>query len=250
MTESVLLVTVVRQEPDNEPREIIFEVPFGERTTVLDALNWIKDQLEPSLAFRWACRMGVCGSCGVMVNGRPMLGCETHVAGYATSGLKVEPLAHAAVERDLVVDTEAFIAKMRSIAPWMVSEPAVAEPVETSGSPDVLASSSNLNINTQTPEQLLAIHGLSQCINCLLCYAACPALDDVPGFTGPAAIATARRWDLDSRDDGNAQRFAALAENEEGLWPCVQVGACTRACPKGVDPARAIKDYQREAMGG
>ena len=235
MTETALQVTVVRQEPGGQPHEVTFDVPFGERTTVLDALNWIKDSAEPGLAFRWSCRMGICGSCGVMVNGRPVLGCETHVAGYATSGMRIEPLTHAEVKRDLVVDTEAFIAKMRSAMPWLITPVADRAPS---------------SMNPQTPEQLLAIHGLSQCINCLLCYAACPVLEDVPGFTGPAAIATARRWDLDSRDSGNEQRFAALAENEEGIWPCVQNGACTRVCPRGVDPAKAIKDYQREAMGG
>ncbi len=255
MTERTLRVTVTRQEPGEAPRDETFDVPFDDRTTVLDALDWIKDTSAPSLTFRWSCRMGVCGSCGVMVNGRPVLGCETTVAGYRTTGITVGPMAHATVQRDLAVDTDEFLAKLRGVSPWMLPAPAAAPAAapasaaasETGDGPatvDVLA------VHSQTPGEVEAYKGLSQCIDCMLCYAACPVLDDVVGFTGPAAIATARRWDLDTRDDGNATRFEALAENELGIWPCTQVGACTRACPKGVDPARAIAAYQREAMGG
>jgi len=244
MTEQkTLRVTVTRQEPGQEPRDETFVVPYSDKTSSRDTLDWIKETVEPSLTYRWSCRSGICGSCGVMVNGRPVLGCETAVAGYRTSGITVGPMAHAEVQRDLAVDTDTFLAKLRSVSPWMIPEP--SEP-STSDVPalDVLA------VHSQLPGQVEAYHGYLQCIDCMLCYAACPVLDDVAGFTGPAAIATARRWDLDSRDDGNEVRLLALAENEEGLWPCVQIGACTRACPKGVDPARAIKDYQREAMGG
>ena len=265
MTEQkTLRVTVTRQEPGAEPRDETFEVPYSDKTSVLDTLDWIKENVEPSLTYRWSCRSGICGSCGVMVNGRPVLGCETSVAGYRTSGITVAPMAHAEVQRDLAVDTDTFLAKLRSVSPWVFptadapaapSEPepapvpAPAEPATSSGTIEVPALDV-LAVHTQAPGEVAAYHGYSQCIDCMLCYAACPVLDDVAGFTGPAAIATARRWDLDSRDDGNEVRLLALAENEEGLWPCVQIGACTRACPKGVDPARAIKDYQREVMGG
>ena len=249
--QKTLRVTVTRQEPGQPPRDETFEVPYDDRTSVLDTLDWIKANVEPSLTYRWSCRSGICGSCGVMVNGRPVLGCETSVSGYRTSGITVAPMAHADVQRDLAVDTDTFLAKLRGVSPWMLPAPSddVAEPAppsDTTAVPalDVLA------VHSQTPGQVEAFHGYSQCIDCMLCYAACPVLDDVAGFTGPAAIATARRWDLDSRDDGNEPRLLALAENEEGIWPCIQIGACTRACPKGVDPARAIKDYQREVMGG
>ncbi|ACZ29206.1 succinate dehydrogenase and fumarate reductase iron-sulfur protein [Xylanimonas cellulosilytica DSM 15894] len=264
MTDQTLRVTVTRQEPGAAPRDETFDVPFDDRTTVLDALDWIKDHTEPSLTFRWSCRMGVCGSCGVMVNGRPLLGCETTVAGYRTSGITVGPMAHATVQRDLAVDTDEFLAKLRGVQPWMLPTPATesaepAEPAEPGGSsgpsgaveaPAGPRTEDVLAVHSQTPGEVEAYKGLSQCIDCMLCYAACPVLDDVADFTGPAAIATARRWDLDSRDEGNETRFSLLAENETGIWPCIQVGACTRACPKGVDPARAIRDYQREAMGG
>ncbi|PZR51710.1 fumarate reductase iron-sulfur subunit [Xylanimonas oleitrophica] len=281
-------VTVTRQEPGQEPRDETFEVPYTDRTSVLDALDWIKDHVDPSLTFRWSCRMAVCGSCGVMVNGRPVLGCETFVSGYRTSGITVGPLAHAEVQRDLVVDTDGFLDRLRSLSPWLVpggeaatqSAPAAgsspqgadadadadagADAVADAGSvqgadahvggapaaPVGVPALDLLAVHSQTPGEVDAYRGFAQCIDCMLCYAACPVLDAVPGFVGPAAIATARRWDTDSRDGGDALRMAAMAENEEGIWPCAQIGACTRACPKGVDPARAIRDAQRIAMGG
>ena len=275
--QKTLRVTVTRQEPGQPPRDETFEVPYDDRTSVLDTLDWVKANVEPSLTYRWSCRSGICGSCGVMVNGRPVLGCETSVSGYRTSGITVAPMAHADVQRDLAVDTDTFLAKLRGVSPWMLPAPSdadgsAADPSrhpatdpsrhpaarserrtsqpEPASNPTEVPALDVLAVHSQTPGQVEAFHGYSQCIDCMLCYAACPVLDDVAGFTGPAAIATARRWDLDSRDDGNEPRLLALAENEEGIWPCIQIGACTRACPKGVDPARAIKDYQREVMGG
>lgn len=106
---------VARTSPDGTDtgRRDVFDVPYDDRTSVLDALQWVKDHADPTLTFRWSCKMAVCGSCGVMVNGRPVLGCETFVRGYRTSGLVVEPLAHAEVLRDLVVDTDTFLGKAR-----------------------------------------------------------------------------------------------------------------------------------------
>lgn len=237
-------VAVVRQEPGEEPRTETFDVPYDDRTSVLDALDWIKDHAEASLTFRWSCRMGVCGSCGVMVNGRPVLGCETFVRGYRTTGLTVGPLTHLEVRRDLVVDTDEFLGRLRSLSPWLVS-PDLSEPDPAPHGP---GSDNSEEVNLQTPGQLAAFRDFAQCIDCMLCYSACPQLDVAPLFVGPAAIATARRWDEDSRDHGDVLRMAAMAEDENGLWPCVQNGSCTRACPKGVDPARAIRDAQRLAM--
>jgi len=246
----------------------MFDVPFDERTSVLDALDWIKDHAEPGLTFRWSCRSGVCGSCGVMVNGRPVLSCETTVAGYRTSGLTVGPLENARVQRDLAVDTEGFVAKLREVKPWLLSDPdssSIApcsqnndEGIARSPQGGVAAECSlpndiegcSLPMHTQTPQQAAMFADYSACINCLLCYSACPVLTEVPDFLGPAAIALARRWDLDSRDEGAATRAEILIENEFGIWPCNQNGACTRACPKDVDPARAIRDTQREALSG
>jgi fumarate reductase iron-sulfur subunit len=249
-------VSVVRREPGEPERTETYDVPYGDRTSVLDALDWIKDHAEPGLTFRWSCRMAVCGSCGVMVNGRPVLGCETFVRGYRTTGITVGPLAHFEVLRDLVVDTDDFLGRLRSLSPWLIEEPDAAvgssSPARQPGEPNSRQDAElggSASVNLQTPGQLAAFRDFATCIDCMLCYSACPQLDVAPLFVGPAAIATARRWDLDSRDHGDVLRMAAMADDENGLWPCVQNGACTAACPKEVDPARAIRDAQREAMG-
>ncbi|PJI93430.1 succinate dehydrogenase/fumarate reductase iron-sulfur subunit [Luteimicrobium subarcticum] len=231
-------VTVVRQEPDGEPHEQEHVVACTERTTVLDALDAVKEQ-DASVTYRWSCRMGVCGSCGVMVNGRPVLACETPVLGYRATGLTLAPLARHAVLRDLVVDTDRLVGQLADVRAWLVAAPdgpGSDEPGPTTGA------------GRQTPAELNTYRGLAQCIDCMLCYAACPQIDLLPDFLGPAAVAAARRWDLDPRDHGDVLRRAVL-DTEDGIWGCVQSGACTRACPKGVDPAKALRDAQREAMG-
>jgi fumarate reductase iron-sulfur subunit len=273
---------VARTSPDGADtgRRDVFDVPYDDRTSVLDALQWVKDNADPTLTFRWSCKMAVCGSCGVMVNGRPVLGCETFVRGFRTTGLVVEPLARAEVLRDLVVDTDSFLGKLAAVKPWLVPDGAtrlplvdapgaVAEPVAPSGpgaadavSPtnateraapvapapgeDVLQAHGPSSGFLQTPGELAAFRGFAECIDCMLCYAACPQLDLAPDFLGPAAVATARRWDEDSRDAGELDR-ADVLDTEFGVWPCIQIGACTQVCPKGVDPARALRDAQRVA---
>jgi len=227
-----------------------YQVPYTQYTTVLDALDWIKATQAPALAYRSSCHSGICGSCGVMVNGRPVLACETFVSGYRKSGLTIEPLARISVLRDLIVDTESFLTQLREALAWQL--PVVA-PTETT-------------IREQTPEQLAVYKQLTYCINCLLCYSACPQYSGPPRqsqsdfegreyespeqFIGPAAIALAARWSKDSRDQGAEQRFAALAEQENGIWPCTQDGNCTLVCPKGLDPKGIIGELQRQALGG
>ncbi|KLN35842.1 hypothetical protein FB00_06000 [Cellulosimicrobium funkei] len=258
---------VARSSPDGAGtgRRDVFDVPYDDRTSVLDALQWVKDHADPTLTFRWSCKMAVCGSCGVMVNGRPVLGCETFVRGYRTSGLVVEPLAHAEVLRDLVVDTDAFLGKLATVQPWLVPDgatrlplvdpPSVGAGVEgsedvtdppTPDGDDALRAHGPSSGHRQTPGELAAFKGFAECIDCMLCYAACPQLDVAPDFLGPAVVATARRWDEDSRDAGELDR-ADVLDTEFGAWPCIQVGACTQVCPKGVDPARALRDAQRVA---
>lgn len=279
MSEQTVRLEVARTSPDGASAggRDVFDVPYDDRTSVLDALQWVKDHADPTLTFRWSCKMAVCGSCGVMVNGRPVLGCETFVRGYRTSGLVVEPLAHAEVLRDLVVDTDTFLGKLATVQPWLVPDGAtrlplvgppsagvgaeagagagagvggeVGESVDGSRLPDggdVLRAVGPASGHRQTPGELAAFKGFAECIDCMLCYAACPQLDVAPGFLGPAVVATARRWDEDSRDAGELDR-ADVLDTELGAWPCIQIGACTQVCPKGVDPARALRDAQRVA---
>lgn len=222
----VMQVEVQRYRPDEDdaPRFVTYEVPWTQDTSVLDALNYIKDTLDSSLTFRWSCRMAICGSCGFMLNGEPKLGCEQFLRTFAPGPLRIEPLANHAVERDLVVDLEPFMARLASVEPYLHPDP--------TGTPEPG--------NLQTPEQMARYQQYTMCIDCMLCYAACPQVGLAADFLGPAAITAAVRYDKDSRDFGARTRLPLL-DTTDGLWPCTFVGACSTACPKGVDPAAAIQ---------
>jgi fumarate reductase iron-sulfur subunit len=232
MAETIVLeVTRYRPEQETEPTFQSFEVPLRKDWVVLDALNYIKDRLDGSLSFRWSCRMGVCGSCGMMVNGEPKLTCATFLSQYLPGPVRVEPLQNFPVVRDLVIEMTDFMLKLQSVKPWILRE-----------APKPLAEGEFL----QTPEQLATYKQFSLCINCLLCYAACPVYGLDPHFIGPAAIALAQRYNMDSRDQGAKQRLEILSQHE-GIWGCTFVGECTRVCPKSVDPAGAIQQYKLTA---
>lgn len=226
MSDRVIL-QVQRYLPDeeSEPRLQDYELAYKDNWVVLDALNYVKAEIDPSLSFRWSCRMGVCGSCGMMVNGEPKLTCETFVRDYDTDTIKIEPLAHFPVVRDLVINMEDFMEKLPSVSPWLI--PSEQEPLESGEYP-------------QTPAQVAHYKRFSMCINCMLCYSACPVYGLDSAFTGPAALALAQRYNLDSRDDGRDDR-ADVVTAHEGIWECTYVGECTQVCPKDVDPAGAIQ---------
>ena len=214
-------------ENDQEPWFDSYEVPLHKEWVILDALNYIKDHLDGSLTFRWSCRMGVCGSCGMDVNGVPKLACATFLTDCAPGPVRVEPLKNFPILRDLVVDISDFLVKLADVKPWIIRK--VEKPLEEE--------------YLQTPEQVDAYKQFSMCINCMLCYAACPVYGLDPLFSGPAAIALAQRYNMDSRDQGAGIRMDILSQHE-GIWGCTFVGECTKVCPKHVDPAGAIQQYK------
>jgi fumarate reductase iron-sulfur subunit len=213
-----------RPEQDETPWWQTFDVPYTDDMSVLQGLQAIKDDIDGSLSFRWSCRMAICGSCGVMVNGRPRLGCKTFLREHAGKRLRIEPLAHFPIERDLVVNIEDFIRKLESITPYLV--PRAVRSLEDGE-------------HLQTPRQLAFFEQYSSCINCLLCYAACPQYGLDSSFLGPGALALLHRYNADSRDGARARRME-LVNAEEGVWSCTAVGYCSEVCPKGVDPANAV----------
>ena len=226
-----LQVARYRPEQESEATFDQYEVPCQKEWVVLDGLNHVKDRIDGTLAYRWSCRMGVCGSCGMMVNGEPKLTCATFLADYAPGPVRVEPLSNFPIIRDLIVDIGDFMRKLATVKPWIVRE---EEKPLSAGE------------YRQTPEQLDDYKKYSMCINCMLCYSACPVYGLDPHFIGPAAIALAQRYNLDSRDEGAAERVAVLSEHD-GIWGCTFVGECTRVCPKHVDPAGAIQRYKLTA---
>lgn len=232
MAETITLeVSRYRPEQEAEPSFQNFKVPFRKDWVVLDALNYVKDRLDTSLSYRWSCRMGVCGSCGMMVNGEPKLTCATFLSDYMPGPVRVEPLRNFPVVRDLVIAMTDFMVKLQRVKPWLIRE---QEKPLSEGE------------YLQTPEQLDVYKQFSMCINCLICYAACPVYGLDPHFLGPAAIALAQRYNRDSRDQGSQERLDILSQHD-GIWGCTFVGECTKVCPKHVDPAGAIQQYKLEA---
>lgn len=214
-----------RPEQEDEPTFQRYEVPYREDWVVLDALNHIKDEIDGTLTYRWSCRMGVCGSCGMMVDGEPKLTCSAFLRDYYPKPIRVEPLNYFPVIRDLVINMDDFLEKLTKVKAWLV--PKKEKPVSEGE-------------HLQTPAQLAQYKQFSMCINCMLCYAACPVYAHNPDFIGPAVIALAQRYNLDSRD-GAADERAEEIFSHDGIWQCTFVGDCTRVCPKKVDPAGAIQ---------
>jgi fumarate reductase iron-sulfur subunit len=231
-----ITVEVARYRPEKEaePSFQAYDVPCRKDWVVLDGLNHIKDHIDGTLSFRWSCRMGVCGSCGMTVNGEPKLTCATFLADYAPGPVRVEPLRNFPIIRDVIVDIGDFMQKLSAVKPWIIRD---AEKPLAEGE------------YRQTPEQLDEYKQFSMCINCMLCYAACPVYGLDPEFIGPAAIALAQRYNLDSRDQGARQRHEVLSKHV-GIWSCTFVGECTKVCPKHVDPAGAIQRYKLTSASG
>ena len=226
-SDSTITLEVFRFRPDqeDEPTFQKYDVPFHEDWVVLDALNHVKDQIDGTLTYRWSCRMGVCGSCGMMVNGEPKLTCAAFLRDYYPNPIRVEPLNHFPVIRDLVINIDDFLDKLEKVKAWLV-------PKEERSVSD--------GEYLQTPAELAHYKQFSMCINCMLCYSACPVYGKQTEFVGPAVIALAHRYNLDSRD-GAADERAEEIFSPEGIWECTFVGECTEVCPKNVDPAGAIQ---------
>ena len=169
--------------------------------------------------------MGVCGSCGMMINGEAKLTCSVFLRDYYPREILVEPLENFPVIKDLVIDMSEFLDKLKIVKPWIIRE---TEKPTSEGE------------YLQTPEELNAYMGFSACINCLLCYAACPIFGVETDFIGPAALALSYRYNQDSRDEGSNMRWNVINDHH-GTWQCTFVGECSVVCPTGVDPAAAIQ---------
>jgi fumarate reductase iron-sulfur subunit len=231
--EGTITLEIARYRPgvDEKPTFERYEVPFRQEWVVLDALNYLKDEVDGTLSYRWSCRMGVCGSCGMMVNGVAKLTCAAFLRDYLPGPIRVEPLANFPVERDLVIALDDFMDKLQSIKPWIIrsEEKPVSE-----------------GEYRQSPRELAEFKQYSMCINCMLCYAACPVYENNVEFLGPAALALSQRYNLDSRDEGEDERIP-LTWSDEGVWDCTFVGQCSVVCPKHVDPAGAIQQAKVQA---
>lgn len=221
-------------EKDQAPYYQDFTVPTPPGMVVLDGLWYIKENLDSTLTWRSSCRMGVCGSCGMLLNGKPHLACHTQVMEVAKDVLMVAPLPNFDIVRDLVPDLDIMFDKHRALKPQMLrnDEEEQLEPTEQ---------------YWQSPEELTAYLQFAYCIKCGCCMAACPTLATDNVYSGPQPLAQGYRYMIDSRDGGFAERKEIL-KGEAGPWRCHYAGECSAVCPKGVDPARAIQLMKRELV--
>ncbi len=223
---------VLRYHPEKDPAPHYqrYSVECQEEWVVLDALNHVKETVDPTLSYRWSCHMAVCGSCGMMINGEPKLACKTFLRDF-DGVIRVEPLAHFPIERDLVTVIDDFMDKLKRVKPWLMPK-----------APKALEAGEY----RQSPAELKRYKQYTLCINCMLCYAACPEYGIIPKFVGPAALSLAHRYNADSRDGGREARRGEVAAYE-GVWECSFTGACSEVCPEHVDPAAALQQEKIES---
>ena len=213
------------EKQDKTSNMSTYKVPILPGMSILDALLYIKDTLDGTLAFRHSCRMGVCGSCGILVNRKPMLACYTQVLQLKADILEIEPLPNLPVIKDLVVDFQSFFDKFVKIKPVLTrSEEELKRPTEF----------------IQMPSDLKKYWNESICIKCSLCHGSCPAAIDNT-FLGPSGLTTNYRFAVDTRDDGLTGRLKTASGT---IWLCTSCSSCTLSCPKDIDCA-SVLDRER-----
>lgn len=222
-------------ESDEEARWAEHVVEVEPSSRVLDALLEVQRRHDSSLGFRASCGHGVCGSDAMIINGRSALACKTLIRDAIADSpdddlatITVEPMRHMPVLRDLIVDQQPFFQRYRAVKPFLV-------PKDTALDRERL----------QTPKEHAEIADATNCILCGACVSACPILGENPRFLGPAAIVQAARFVFDSRDVGLQARREPLDE-DNGVWPCANHMACTRACPREIKVTRLINLTKRE----
>ncbi|HCW32488.1 MAG: fumarate reductase iron-sulfur subunit FrdB/membrane anchor subunit FrdC, fumarate reductase iron-sulfur subunit, fumarate reductase subunit C [Candidatus Peregrinibacteria bacterium GW2011_GWF2_39_17] len=209
-----------------------FKLEVDKNTTVLEALKKLKALEDGSLTFRSACEMGMCGSCGMIVNGKPVLACSIycHDVIKKDKTITIEPLQNMPIIKDLVTDIDDPLNKMRSVMPYWDQKS------KTNNEPKKAC--------PQTPKEKARIDEATGCIKCMLCYSACPVYGQDKNFIGPGAGTLAYRYEADSRGINSTekqQRLDKITSEENGIWGCSFVGDCSSVCPKQVDPAKALQ---------
>ncbi|MEO5586754.1 MAG: succinate dehydrogenase iron-sulfur subunit [Novosphingobium sp.] len=223
--------TVYRYDPDSgqNPRYDTFEIDLDNcGPMVLDALIKMKSEADPTLTFRRSCREGICGSCSMNMNGRNGLACTTAIEDLS-GDIRITPLPHMEVIKDLVPDFTHFYAQYASIRPWL----------------QTVSTTPSGKERLQSPEQREQLDGLYECILCACCSTSCPSYWwNSDKFLGPAILLQAYRWLADSRDEMTGERLDEL-EDPFRLYRCHTIMNCANVCPKGLSPARAIAEIKK-----
>jgi succinate dehydrogenase / fumarate reductase iron-sulfur subunit len=234
LTEVTYRIRRFDPERDSAPHWEEYRIPWSAGMTVLDGLWRIKETHAPDLAWRSSCRMGVCGSCGMLVNGKARLACNTQVTELGGGTVVVAPLPNFDIVRDLVPELAPMFDNHLALSPYVIRDDAQ-------------------EVDHPTGEFWQSAHELEQylqfsyCIKCGCCMAACPTYATDALYSGPMPLGQAHRYNSDTRDGGFKARKRVLA-GEPGPWRCHYAGECSRVCPKGVDPAKAIQLMKRELV--
>ncbi|MDT3435614.1 succinate dehydrogenase/fumarate reductase iron-sulfur subunit [Haloarcula sp. 1CSR25-25] len=235
--EDTITLKVFRYDPEiegkKEPRFDDFRVPFHKGMTILDALIYARDHYDSSLTFRHSCRQAVCGSDALFVNGRQRLGCKTQIS-ELEDPVRIEPLPHQEVVKDLVVDMEHFYDQMEAVEPYFDAD-------ET---PD-----DKLEEQRQTRENREKVKMSTRCIWCGACMSSCNIAAGDNEYLGPAAINKAYRFAMDEREgEDRKQERLRIIEQEHGVWRCQTQFSCTEVCPKDIPLTEHIQELKREAV--
>lgn len=219
----IFTIKTVRYNPETENfKTEQYKVHLEKNSTVLEALHRINEQKQAGISYRYSCGMGLCGSCGAVVNGKPVLLCRTFCKNLKDP-IEIRPLKNFPIIKDLIVDTDNVMEKLRYIFPYTDF------------------ASDNLPVKKlQSKKERKKLEQTSRCIKCMLCYSACPVFGFNNEFLGPANASTAYRYLIDSRDEIKGKRLDSLI-NKNGVWQCTNVGECSAVCPKNVDPMKAIQ---------
>ena len=217
---------IYRWNPEDEAHPALdtFEIDLDKcGPMVLDALVKINDEIDPNLSFRRSCREGVCGSCAMNIDGTNTLACLTPISSLKSEVSRITPLPHLPVLKDLVADLTGLFAQYELIQPWLQSD---------QSPPD--------RERLQSPEERAKLDGSWECILCFCCSTSCPSYWwNQDRYLGPSILLQSYRWLADSRDQATGERLDRL-EDPFRLYRCHTIMNCTRTCPKGLNPARAI----------
>jgi succinate dehydrogenase / fumarate reductase iron-sulfur subunit len=231
-----IILRISRSNPQaGTPKSFMeFKVPYEKWTTVLDAILEVKKHFDHSVGIRYSCRQATCGSCGMVINGKPRLACFTKITELNSSVVTVEPMNNFPIIRDLAVNFDRMFSTHKKLKPYIVRDDSEL----TSKTKEFL----------QTPEEVEKYIQFSSCIKCGLCNSACPTMATDSSFIGPQALAQAYRYIADSRDKGKNERLKIIDE-PHGIWRCHFAGSCSMVCPKGVDPAMGIQLLRGYLLG-
>jgi len=235
-SEKTIIFEVLRYDPEKgcKPRLQEFTVSMTKGMTVLDGLHWIKENLDRTLAWRSSCRMGICGSCGMFINGLPRLACNNQISHLNSNRVVIKPLPNYDIIRDLVPDLETLFDKHRSVKPYLIRNDQVEQNRPTAE-------------YFQSDEELVNYIQFAYCIKCGCCLSACPTAATSRDYIGPQALTQGWRYLADSRDEGCAEHGEEVYSSH-GVYRCHFAGACSQVCPKGVDPGLAIQLAKQDAF--